>query len=110
MFERRLKVLLFILLVACAALAIRAAQIQLLQHDRWRQQATELMKRGEFIETTRGTIFDRNGVPLVDDAPCIDASVDYRAITEEPDDQWIEQRATKNLKNSLGNQFNTLSM
>ena len=35
MFERRLKILLFILLVACGALGIRAAQIQLFQHDLW---------------------------------------------------------------------------
>jgi cell division protein FtsI/penicillin-binding protein 2 len=105
MFERRLKVLLFILLLACVALAIRAAQIQLLQHDLWRQQATELMKRGEFIETTRGAIFDRNRVPLVDDAPCVDASVDFRAIPEEPNEQWINQRAEKNLKISLGSQY-----
>ena len=85
MFERRLKVLLSLLLVACAALAIRATQIQVVEHDHWRQQATELMKRGEFIETTRGTIFDRNNTTLVDDAPCVDASVDFRAITEDPD-------------------------
>lgn len=108
MFERRLKILLFILLVACGALAIRAAQIQLLQHDLWRRQATEIMKRAEFIETTRGTILDRNGVPLVDDAPCVDACVDYRAITEEADPDWINDRAIQNLKNSLGDQFRTV--
>ncbi len=105
MFERRLKVLLFILLLACAALAIRAFQIQLLQRDLWRKQATELMKRGEFIETTRGTIFDRNGVPLVDDAPCVDACVDFRAIIDDPDNDWINERAVKNLKKTLGSQF-----
>lgn len=109
MFERRLKVLLSIVLVACGALAIRAAQIQLLQHDLWRRQAAELMKRGEFIETTRGTILDRNGVELIDDAPCVDASVDFRAITDESEDQWVKERAERILKNSLGNQFKALS-
>jgi cell division protein FtsI/penicillin-binding protein 2 len=108
MFERRLKILLFIMLVACGVLAIRAAQIQLLQHDLWRKQATEIMKRGEFIEVTRGTIFDRKGVQLVDDAPCVDACVDYRAITEVPDEQWVQDRATQSLKNSLGDQFRTM--
>ena len=67
------------------------------------------MKCAEFIETTRGTIFDRNGVPLVDDAPCVDACVDYRAITEEPDPQWVEDRAKENLKISLGSQFRKAS-
>ena len=102
MFERRLKVLLVILLVACAALAIRAAQIQLLQRDLWRKQATELMKRGEFIETTRGTISDRNGVPLVDDAPCVDACVDFRAINEEPVDHFIARSIAADRQEGIG--------
>src|SRR5208337_5280585 len=105
MFERRLKILLFILLVASAALAIRAAQIQIVQHNLWRKQATEIMKRGEFIETTRGSILDRHGQTLACDAPCVDACVDYRAITEEPDDQYVRERAAQNLRGRLGRQF-----
>jgi len=105
MFERRLKILLFILLVASAALAIRAGQIQIIQHNLWRRQATEIMKRGEFIETTRGSILDRRGQTLACDAPCIDACVDYRAVTEEPDDQYVRERAAQNLKGRLGRQF-----
>ncbi len=109
MFERRLKVLLALLLVACAALAMRATQIQVFQHDQWRKEAAELMKRGEFIETTRGTIFDRNNIPLVDAAPCVDASVDWRNITDDPDETWIAKRAGKNLKTNLGSQYKALS-
>jgi len=105
MFERRLKILLFVLLVASAALAIRAGQIQIIQHNLWRKQATEIMKRGEFIETTRGSILDRRGQTLACDAPCIDACVDYRAVTEEPDDQYVRERAAQNLKGRLGRQF-----
>ncbi|MGD0766741.1 MAG: penicillin-binding transpeptidase domain-containing protein [Tepidisphaeraceae bacterium] len=105
MFERRLKILLVVLLVASAALAIRAAQIQIIQHNLWRTQATEIMKRGEFIETTRGSILDRRGQTLACDAPCIDACVDYRAITEEPDDPYVRERAAQNLRVRLGRQF-----
>ncbi len=105
MFERRLKVLLIVLLIASAGLAIRAAQIQIFQHDHWRTQAAELMKRDEFIETARGAILDRNGRQLAVDAPCTDACVDYRAITEEPDPEWLRGRATENLKSRLGDQF-----
>ena len=105
MFERRLKVLLIVLLVASAGLAIRAAQIQIFQHDLWRKQATELMKRDEFIETARGAILDRNGRELACDAPCIDACVDYRAIPEEPDPDWLDGRAIQNLKGRLGEHF-----
>jgi penicillin-binding protein 2 len=109
MFERRLKIFLFLLLVVSIALAIRAAQIQLVQHDLWTRQAAEVMKREELIETTRGQIVDRHGNVLVDDAPCVDACVDYRAIVEEPDPEWIRQRAIENLGNRLGDQFKKTS-
>lgn len=105
MFERRLKIFLFLLLTISICLAIRAGQIQLVQHDLWRRQAAEVMKREELIETTRGQITDRKGVPLVYDAPCTDACVDYRAIVEEPDAQWLRQHAIENLRNRLGDQF-----
>jgi penicillin-binding protein 2 len=108
MFERRLKILLIILLVVSACLAIRAAQIQVLQRATWRAAAAEIMKSDEFVETTRGSIVDRNGVRLVADAPCIDASVDYRVITEEPDADWVKLHAEKNLKDRLGDQYKDL--
>jgi penicillin-binding protein 2 len=102
MFERRLKILLFLFLLAAGALALRAAQIQIIQRNTWRDQAVEIMKRAELIETTRGTIFDCKGVPLAFDAPCVDAGVDYRAILDPPDPDWIEKIATQNLKDRLG--------
>jgi penicillin-binding protein 2 len=109
MFERRLKILLFVLLVACGGLAIRAGQIQILQHNLWRKQASEIMKRGEFIETTRGSILDRRGQTLACDAPCIDACVDYRAIPEEPDEQYVRDRAARNLAGRLGKSFKNVA-
>src|SRR5579872_4443421 len=105
MFERRLKVLLIILLVGSAVLAIRAAQIQILERDDWRERAVAIMKRDEFIETSRGSILDRNGLPLAVDAPCTDACVDYYAIPEEPDPDWLKAHATQNLRVRLGDQF-----
>jgi cell division protein FtsI/penicillin-binding protein 2 len=108
MFERRVKILLLILLVATGCLALRAAQIQIWDHAKWREAANEIMKREEFVETTRGTIFDRKNRAIAVDSPCVDASVDYRAITEEPDPDWIEKRAIKNLKDRLGDQFTRL--
>ncbi len=109
MFERRLKILLVILLLTSAALAIRAGQIQIVQHNTWSSQATEIMKRGEFIETTRGAILDRKGSTLAIDAPCIDACVDYPAIPEDVDDLYVQARAVQLLKQKLGDQFKSAS-
>ena len=105
MFQRRLKLLLILLLILSAALVLRAVQVQWIEHAYWRSQATELMKRWEFIETTRGAIRDRKGRLLAYDAPCIDACVDYRAITEEPDEPWVRKRAQENLRNRYGDQW-----
>jgi penicillin-binding protein 2 len=66
------------------------------------------MKRDEFIETERGAILDRNGRQLAVDAPCVDACVDYRAILEEPDPDWLQNRAIQNLKNRLGRQISQI--
>jgi penicillin-binding protein 2 len=101
MFQRRLRIFLFILVLVTGLLGLRAAQIQWLQRDNWRAQATELMKQWELIDTTRGAILDRNGKVLAFDAPCIDACVDYRAITEDPDPVWLRNHATAVLLDQL---------
>jgi penicillin-binding protein 2 len=102
MFQRRLKAFLFFLLLASGLLTLRAAQIQLIQRNYWRQRATELRKRWEPVETTRGAIRDRLGRILAYDAPCIDACVDYRAIVEDPDPQWLRASAERILVHQLG--------
>lgn len=102
MFERRLKILLIILLLCSAALAIRAAQIQIVKHDFWLAKAGQLMNRDEFVETTRGRILDIKGRTLAQDAPCVDACVDYRAIPDDPDSNWLYAHAIQNLKARLG--------
>lgn len=109
MFERRLKIFLFILCLASGALALRAAQLQWWQRQYWQGEASKMMRRSELIETMRGKILDRNGVVLAEDQPCIDACVDYRAITDEPDPAWIQSHARQNLRNRLGEQFVAIS-
>lgn len=102
MFQRRLKTFLFFLVFVSGLLAARAAQIQWLQRNFWRERATELRKQSVWIETTRGAIRDRAGRVLAYDAPCIDACVDYRAVVDEPDPQWLRDQAEQTLINQLG--------
>jgi len=97
MFEQRLKLFLLLALLLAALLAARLAQVQIVQAKRWRQEAALLARRYELVETTRGTIRDRNGNVLAKDDPCIDAAVDYRAILETPDDEWVKQQAEDRL-------------
>lgn len=97
MFERRLRYLLIILLAVAVLLLLRAAQLQVLGVDQWRAQAAASMKQPLQLETTRGKIVDRNGVPLAIDEPCTDACVDFRALTDTPNPDWLKAQALARL-------------
>ncbi len=97
MFERRLKIFLLLLGAMVAGLLARGAQVQIVQREYWRQQAMEAMKRAHFVETSRGRILDFMGRPLAEDQPCIDACVEYRAIQNPPDEEWVKLTALRRL-------------
>jgi len=105
MFERRLKLFLAILLIISGGLALRAGQIQWLEHDSWVAQAQKHLKKTDSLDTTRGAILDRNGNQLAVDEPCVDAVVDYPAITETPDPEYVTEHAKINLTARLGEQW-----
>lgn len=98
MFERRLKVFLGVLLIFTAVLVLRAAHVQVLQHDEWTKLAAETMTRTDLVQTSRGEILDRKGNRLAIDEPCVDVAVDYRALTPEPDAAWVRNLALLRLK------------
>lgn len=95
MFERRLKIILAMLVLGSALLAARAAQLQILDRVQYASDARDLMKQREFVETNRGNILDFKGRILATDEPCLDACVDYRAITDDPDADWVTAAALK---------------
>lgn len=102
MFERRLKIVLLILASVVFVLIGRAAQVQIIRRDYWRGQAAETMKRTHLVKTARGEILDRDGKVLAIDKPCIDACIDYRALTSPPDEQWVKATALARLQDRYG--------
>ena len=102
MFERRLKVFLAVLLLVTMTLVLRAAKLQVLEHDAWVEHAAKLTTRSEHLEPQRGTIRDYRGVVLAMDETCVDACVDYRALVPEPDKTWITDVARARLTDRLG--------
>lgn len=52
------------MLVALAALLVRAAQVQLVQGRRWSAEATAQRTERIVLEARRGSLFDRHGTPL----------------------------------------------
>lgn len=109
MFERRLKLFLALLLLFALVLLLRAAQLQVLGVSHWREQAADSMKRPRQIETTRGAIVDRKGRPLALDVACVDARVDYRAIIDPPNAEWLKWQAIGRLSRRMGESYSNAS-
>ena len=108
MFERRVKIVLILIASVVIVLIGRAAQVQIVNCDYWQKQAAEAMTRTYFLDTTRGNILDRNGKVLAVDKPCIDACVDYRALTTPPDKTWVREKALERLQSRLGDGWSKL--
>ena len=89
MFERRVRIVLGLLIAVAVGLVARAAQVQVAQAAEWRAVAQETMRRTELTETTRGRILDVKGRILAEDVPCTDAAVAYWFITEHPDEDRL---------------------
>ncbi|HLL89130.1 MAG TPA: hypothetical protein VK324_07490, partial [Tepidisphaeraceae bacterium] len=98
MFERRLKLVLLVLFLFTGLLVLRAAQVQLLGRAVWEERAEKTMQRSQTVETVRGRLLDVRGRSVAEDAPCIDACVDYRAIVRPADARWVTERARERLR------------
>lgn len=96
MFERRLKMMLAVVLVLAVVMSVRAFQLQVLEKGRWTDRANDSMKRAEILDAPRGQIFDANHTLIAFDAACIDAAVQYQAIAMDP--EWIKAQAKARLK------------
>jgi cell division protein FtsI (penicillin-binding protein 3) len=60
----RIAAIQFGFLLAVAAILVRAAQLQILQGDRWAAEAERKRTVREVLPARRGALYDRNGVPL----------------------------------------------
>lgn len=98
MFERRLKIFLILMFVVTIVIALKAAHIQIVEHDHWTERAERLRTRTIYVETTRGRILDRKGEELAVDLPCTDVVIDYRVLTPEPDARWVRSKAYSRLR------------
>lgn len=97
MFGRRLRILLLLLLLVAGALIARVVQLQVFRREQFAQAAAGAGQSDELIETTRGRLLDWRGRVIAADEPCIDAAVDYRAVTRQPDPAWLRQVARQRL-------------
>ena len=100
MFEHRLRIFLLVLLCVMSALLMRAFHLQVITKSRWQRDAEDFNKRAVYTETTRGRIVDHNGTELAVDQGCMDACVDYRAISRNK--KWIDAVAGQRVSERIG--------
>jgi cell division protein FtsI/penicillin-binding protein 2 len=103
LFERRLKIFLGILLSVMSVLLLRAVHLQVFTRSTWTKAAEDFQKRPVYVETTRGRILDHKNIEIAVDEACMDACVDYRAISRN--EKWIADLAARRLKDRLGDQY-----
>ena len=78
MFRRRVDILLLVLVLVAAVLTARLAQLQLLSDLEPDSGAAS----GSFLETVRGGIYTREGVPLAQDGPAFHVAVRYPRLKD----------------------------
>jgi len=98
MFERRVRILLWVLGVVGAALVARLAHLQVVQAEYYAHQAEQaLILSPVSLPFVRGSISDRNGEVLVSDEPRWSLTLDYStiAILFETDGSTLRREAQR---------------
>lgn len=90
-----------LLFAMTGVLALRAGHVQIVQREAWRERAAAQMTRSQPIEAERGRILDVKSREVAIDRPCIDACVDFRALTNPPDEKWVRAVAAERLQAAL---------
>ncbi len=86
MFRRRLLILIGLFVLAAAILTARLAQMQLLWHERFKDDYRVSASGDRIINTTRGSIYGAGGAVLAKDVPSYDLSIHYGQLKK---DDWI---------------------
>ncbi|HOT96799.1 MAG TPA: penicillin-binding protein 2 [bacterium] len=67
--DRSARIIQIVLACAFIALAVQLFRLQIVQHDKYQLQSDKNRTRRLRLEPPRGVIYDRNGIPLVENRP-----------------------------------------
>jgi cell division protein FtsI (penicillin-binding protein 3) len=93
--QTRIAVVQFVFALSVAAILARAAQLQLVQGDRWAESAQRQRTEPTVLPARRGAIYDRNGVPLA-------VSQEFYHVGVAPNELADAPRAIQLLARHLG--------
>lgn len=98
MFQRRLVLLSIALLVVFVGLLAQLWRLSVVEHAQRLERAMGRVKQNEFLPTLRGTIVDRHGRVLAEDAASYDVALHWSAINGD----WAVQQATAEAVKAAG--------
>jgi len=91
MFERRLKIVMLLVLLPITAVVVRLVQLQVIAREDYLQAARQMLaRRPQYFPFVRGDITDRHGRRLAYDAPAWDICVDYETIDRDAS-RWADR-------------------
>jgi cell division protein FtsI (penicillin-binding protein 3) len=93
--QARIAVIQFCFAAGVLAILARAAQLQLIQGDRWAEQAERQRTERTVLPARRGALYDRNGVPLA-------VSQEFYHVGVAPNELPDARRAARLLSRHLG--------
>jgi penicillin-binding protein 2 len=102
MFERRLRLFLLIVFVGGFVLALRAAQVQILERETWIAQANSNAEAFTYVAAKRGDLLDVKGRVVATDVPCFEAAVNFRVLDSLPESRWLREEAGRRARRLPG--------
>lgn len=98
MFERRLRLFLLFVFLFGMVLAVRAAQVQVIDRDHWTELAVSSAERVQYLPARRGDLLDVKGRVIATDVTRFNVTINFCAIPNVPDADWLKLEATRRAK------------
>lgn len=80
MYPYRFKIILIIFILFFAGIVVRLFQLQVIENNKYKGISKNRRIATQTLEATRGSVFDRNGVPLAMDQHAFDITVHYKNL------------------------------